>query len=151
MNNTVCLWVQDWNVGELWPAEGIIKYELSTRTDRGTFEMNERSIEGCQSWVYKGMMATGRVLVSCSYQRALFLPFHLFSKQGLPALAAGRRGTKEGGQVCGDAGHRGPSVYARYQTGSARKDRWVKGWGHPVSGGSQIKPWRSFYGGSGRG
>lgn len=24
----VCLWVQDWNVGELWPAEGITEYEL---------------------------------------------------------------------------------------------------------------------------
>lgn len=54
-----------------------------------------------------------------SYQRALVLPFHLFCQAG----AAGLGSRPQRAQCC-----------ARYQKGSARRDRWVKGWGHPVSG-----------------
>ncbi len=86
----------------------------------------------------------GRVLVSCSYQRALFLPFHLFCQAGTAGLGSRPQGDGKKGGRCVWRWPQRAKCYARYQTGSARKDRWVKGWG---LWGSQIKPWRSFYGG----
>ncbi len=46
-----------------------------------------------------------------------FFHFICFAKQGLPTLAAGRRGTKRRGAGVCDAGHRGPSVMLAIRRG----------------------------------
>ncbi len=59
----------------------------------------------------------GRVLVSCSYQRALFLPFHLFCQAGTADLGSRPQGDERRGAGVCDAGHRGPSVMLAIRRG----------------------------------